>query len=223
MEGSARCVKAAGVIFFWGALVVACGGSEPGDATESPPSGGITSTLLPDRGERDRYLSETLIPGRGFGDIRVGVANLGQVTEILGSGYRQKASSESSTQCYGGPDCETTNYTVTWVSYETDGLAFEFKQLAGVGLSPNQAVLERIVVECIHDRCPFQGATDKGIRLGDPRDKVTATYGRPKRAPHNSWLLQYRSRIAFGFDSHYLKDSVGERGVRSISVYVPEA
>ncbi len=154
-----------------------------------------------------QYLKATIIPGIGLGDIHIRTTTLEMVVDRLGRNYERKVHGEG----YSPEDCEIiecpipepSSSTVV-LTYKAQGLIFLFGRKAGQTTPEAELVLDSITVECIHKRCPFEGKTEQGLRLGDTREQVKEVYGRPRRANTNTWLMSYPKKgISFLIDHPY--------------------
>ncbi|MGV3526151.1 MAG: hypothetical protein ACO1RX_18170 [Candidatus Sericytochromatia bacterium] len=144
------------------------------------------------------FLSSTVTPGVGIGEVRLNSTTLSEVTGLLGEGFERTTSSGIRTRCVDG-QCSDSEYETVQISYPQAGTWFEFENVLSAKQDEANLPVQRMAVAC-DDRgaCPFTGQTVQGLHLKDPREKVESTYGSPGRNATNSWLLSYPSGIGFG-------------------------
>lgn len=125
------------------------------------------------------YGSELLVPGYGIGSIVVGKTTLREVRALFGETNAVD------------PVGQQVGY------FYANGLR--------IYVSPpdtDAAVVVRIIGhENPYGTGSFQGATDKGIRIGDSRESVLEAYGKPDPAVSLKSTMFYRQGITFTLDN----------------------
>jgi hypothetical protein len=158
-------------------LVLATGGCEqrtvtdPGAVTRAAELG-LKPRTVAARGSD--YAARPLVPGVGIGDIRLGDSTLADVERLLGTDY-EISSLVTSQQC--GPDGCRDGPVQFALEYRRLALTVGFER-APAGTPAEQSRVRLIAASCPNaGKCAFRGATDKGLRIGDGKDRARELHG----------------------------------------------
>ena len=134
------------------------------------------------------YEMRELVPGVGFGDIRLGASTLADVERILGTDHRVRT--RNTTQACDPSGCRD-DIVVFTLEHKRLGLTIGLRQDPEQGAPIECALVRTVSVDCNDPKaCNFRGATSKGLRIGDDKDRAKELHG-DIQARHPSGNLVY--------------------------------
>jgi hypothetical protein len=124
---------------------------------------------------RKMYQSGIILPGKGIGDLKVGISTSADITRVLGETPSVEQSSKGKKLDY---PCGIT--------FDTDSN----DKIKKIYFGPNPISTE-----------PFLGSTDSGLKLGDAGDLVKSKNGKPtSKFTYGESIIGYAEGISFVLD-----------------------
>lgn len=120
------------------------------------------------------YATKELLPGRGIGSLLLSSATLADVERLLGTDH--EISSLTTTQECGPAGCRD-GPTRFALEYRRLAITVGFER-AAAGTPVEQSRARHVSVFCATPKtCAWRGATDRGLRIGDPADRAIELHG----------------------------------------------